>query len=88
MNGINWKTRVVCFGISVLFGWMIAAMALSGTWNIRQFYDCGKIYDILYEGRMMDGVGIRLRQAGRLLISLRVPGLQTIIMALGIMNIW
>ena len=58
MNGINWKTRVVCFGISVLFGWMIAAMALSGTWNIRQFYDCGKIYDILYEGRMMDGVGI------------------------------
>lgn len=58
MNSINWKTRVICLCISVLFGWMIAAMALSGTWNIRQFYDCGKIYDIIYEGRMSDGVGI------------------------------
>lgn len=58
MNGKEWKKNFICFCSSLLFGWMIAAMALSGTWNIGRFYDSGKIYDIIYDGRMADGVGI------------------------------
>lgn len=62
MKKLKWSVgkgelTVILF-IGLLFGWLVTTMILSGTGNIKQFYDSGKIYDIDYEGRMQDFEGI------------------------------
>lgn len=51
--------RIAMAATGLLFGWMIAAMALSGSFQVEQFYKSGEIYDIDFEGRMADFPGIR-----------------------------
>lgn len=57
-NKNSFKGVALCVIISLLFGWMIAAMAVTGSWNVKKFYDAGHIYDVDFNIRMMPGEGI------------------------------
>ena len=49
---------IIYIAIGLIFGWMISAMFFTGTWNIKDFYDSGYIYDVDFEKRMAAGQGI------------------------------